>query len=102
ELRLDAQHRLSGPLHAGWVRTTHVRARSEEERGALDDAELRGLRIRVHRVLRMRLRVPVRRRSGECGAGESRRHPNAKFLPDRGRLMGIPRRQWLLLVWSSL
>ena len=52
QLRVDAQHRLPRALHAGRVRAAHLRPGAQEERRPPDDAQLRGLRLRVPRVLR--------------------------------------------------
>ena len=61
QLALDAEHRLPRALHAGRIRAAHLRPGAQEERRAPDDAELRGVRLRVPRLLRRRVRVPVRR-----------------------------------------
>ena len=53
--------------------------------GASDDAELRGLRVRVPRLLRGRLCVSVRRGGDQRGAGQHRRHADAESVPARER-----------------
>ena len=96
QFRLDAQHRLPGAVHASRLRAAHLRAGAKEERRAPDDAEFRGLRVRVSGVLRGRLRVPVRRRGRQRRAGESRRNADAEPLPAGQRPVGLPGRQGLL------
>ena len=44
----------------------------------------------------VRLRVPVRRRGGQRGAGQPRRHADAQPLSARRRPVGLPGRQGLL------
>ena len=44
----------------------------------------------------VRLRLPVRRRRDQCGAGQPRRHADAQQVPAWKRTMGLPRRQGLL------
>ena len=77
ELRLDADHRLSGAFHAGGICAADVRAGAQEKRRAPDDAEFRGVCVCVPGLLRDRLCVPVRRGGGECGAGEPWRRAHA-------------------------
>ena len=96
QLRLDAQHRLPRALHAGRLRAAHLRPGAQEERRPPDDAELRGVRLRVSRVLRRGLRLPVRRGRGQCGAREPRRHADAESVSARQRAVGLPGRQGLL------
>ena len=62
-----------------------------------DDAEFCGVCFRLPRLLRGRIRLPVRRRRRKCGALQSRRHSHAQSLPARQRPMGISGRQRLFL-----
>ena len=81
-------------MQAGFA-LADLRTGAQEERRAPDDAELRGVRFRVPRLLRRGIRLPVRRRGHQCRAGQSRRHSNAQSLSAGQRPVGIPRRQGL-------
>ena len=93
---VDLEHRLPRALHASGVRAAHLRPGAQEERGASDDAELRGLRLRLPRLLRRRLRVSVGRRGHQRCARCDRWHADAQRVPHRRRSVGIPRRQRFL------
>ena len=72
QFRLDAEHRLPRALHAGRLRAAHVRPRAQEERRASDDAELRGVRVRVPRLLRVSAT-----RSSSAPSRSTRRRPTS-------------------------
>ena len=97
QLRLDAEHRLPRAVHAGRIRAAHLRARAEEERRAPDDAELRGLRVRVPGLLRC-----AGTRSSSAPSRSTRRPPDLGGTPTlnqflhRQRPVGLPGRQGVL------
>ena len=65
-------HRLPGPVHAGRVRAADLRSGPQEERRPSDDAELRGLRVRLPRLLR-RAATP----SSSARSRSTRRRPTS-------------------------
>ena len=88
-------------MQAGF-RAAHLRAGSQEECRASDDAEFRGVCVRFPRVLRGRIRISVRRGRDQRRAHESRRHSHPEPFPDWQRAMGIRGRQRILLRRSRL
>ena len=81
QLRLGAGRRLPGHLHAGGLRAGRDRPDPRQERLAHDVDELRGLRARHVRLLRLRVRAHVRRlqRHRHRRPGHARRPADAEL-----------------------